>query len=103
MVSLISAPPSAQAPPLHLPELPRSGGVRAPPRSPLSLWGKNYRPRPFLPEDSSPSIPLLGGGECICLHPIYLTSRAGGPQSKSSEMTVKLDFEECLKDSPRFR
>ncbi|EDL12464.1 centaurin, beta 1, isoform CRA_b, partial [Mus musculus] len=71
---------------------------------PRSLWGKNSRPRLFLPEDSSPLIPLLGGGECICLHP-HLPDLQGppGPQSKSSEMTVKLDFEECLKDSPRFR
>lgn len=34
---------------------------------------------------------------------LHLHSHPSGPGDNQAEMTVKLDFEECLKDSPRFR
>ncbi|KAF5911824.1 hypothetical protein HPG69_015802, partial [Diceros bicornis minor] len=43
------------------------------------------------------------GRQCLYLHPHLLGPRAHWPPSSQAEMTVKLDFEECLKDSPRFR
>ncbi|XP_057572606.1 arf-GAP with coiled-coil, ANK repeat and PH domain-containing protein 1 isoform X3 [Hippopotamus amphibius kiboko] len=43
------------------------------------------------------------GRECGHLHPHPPGPRAHWPRSSQAEMTVKLDFEECLKDSPRFR
>ncbi|XP_024895881.1 arf-GAP with coiled-coil, ANK repeat and PH domain-containing protein 1 isoform X4 [Pteropus alecto] len=43
------------------------------------------------------------GRKCLYLHPHLPGPRDHWPHSSQTEMTVKLDFEECLKDSPRFR
>ncbi|XP_039703120.1 arf-GAP with coiled-coil, ANK repeat and PH domain-containing protein 1 isoform X5 [Pteropus medius] len=43
------------------------------------------------------------GRKCLHLHPHLPGPRDQWPHSSQTEMTVKLDFEECLKDSPRFR
>nr|XP_031532068.1 arf-GAP with coiled-coil, ANK repeat and PH domain-containing protein 1 isoform X1 [Vicugna pacos] len=78
-------------------------GVRAPPRTPLPLGEKIVPPRGSTQQRTLSSLllntPPGAGSASTCIS----TLLAPGPWSGQAEMTVKLDFEECLKDSPRFR
>lgn len=103
MVSLISAPLSARPHPCPSQSCLEVVGLELLLGHPFPFGERITDPGPSYQRTLLYQYPSWGVGSASAYIPTYLTSRARAPQSKSSEMTVKLDFEECLKDSPRFR